>query len=208
MTSFEWPTPVCTFPSAREEIWFRRRRNLLRARPCPPAPADFAYIEGFLQRERSGPEQLEELTSTLQKLCGDEGSNLPLLKESIESLSRAAESRELRTAGHGDLVARYTEVIARGLGLLPGRNRRSGMRLRSMTWHRVRPHPQQAGPAQRRGLHAGTTARARGRGDRWHHSSQRHDAGRHRTSPPALRRFRYPDGLRAKKPANGRASSL
>jgi diguanylate cyclase (GGDEF)-like protein len=77
-----------------------------------------AYIEGFLQRERSGPEQLEELTTTLRKLCGDEGDcNLPLLKESIESLSRAAESRELCTAGHGDLVARYTEVIARGLGL-------------------------------------------------------------------------------------------
>jgi diguanylate cyclase (GGDEF)-like protein len=77
-----------------------------------------AYIEGFLQRERSGPEQLEELTSTLAKLCGGEGEdNIPLLKESIESLSRAAESRELRTGGHGDLVARYSEVIARGLGL-------------------------------------------------------------------------------------------
>jgi diguanylate cyclase (GGDEF)-like protein len=77
-----------------------------------------AYIEGFLQRERSGPEQLEELTSTLSKLCGgDEECNLPLLKESVECLSRAAESRELRTAGHGDLVARYAEVIARGLGL-------------------------------------------------------------------------------------------
>jgi diguanylate cyclase (GGDEF)-like protein len=77
-----------------------------------------AYIEGFLQRERTGPEDLEELTSTLEKLCtGDEGCNVPILKESIESLSRAAESRELRTAGHGDLVARYTEVIARALGL-------------------------------------------------------------------------------------------
>jgi diguanylate cyclase (GGDEF)-like protein len=77
-----------------------------------------AYIEGFLQRERSGPEQLEELTSTLSKLCGtEEEGNIPLLKESIESLSRAAESRELRTGGHGDLVARYSEVIARGLGL-------------------------------------------------------------------------------------------
>jgi len=77
-----------------------------------------AYIEGFLQRERSGPEQLEELTTTLRKLCGEESDcNLPLLKESIESLSRAAESRELCTAGHGDLVARYAEVIARGLGL-------------------------------------------------------------------------------------------
>jgi diguanylate cyclase (GGDEF)-like protein len=77
-----------------------------------------AYIEGFLQREHTGPEHLEELTSTLYKLCGgDEDCNVPLLKEAIESLSRAAESRELQTAGHGDLVARYTEVIARGLGL-------------------------------------------------------------------------------------------
>ena len=77
-----------------------------------------AYIEGFLQRERTGPEQLEELTSTLYKLCGgDENCNVGLLKEAIESLSRAAESRELQTAGHGDLVARYSEVIARALGL-------------------------------------------------------------------------------------------
>jgi diguanylate cyclase (GGDEF)-like protein len=77
-----------------------------------------AYIEGFLQRENSGPEHLDELTSTLFKLCsGDEGTNAPLLKEAIESLSRAAESREMQSAGHGDLVARYTEVIARALGL-------------------------------------------------------------------------------------------
>ncbi|MFZ0734621.1 MAG: diguanylate cyclase [Candidatus Sulfotelmatobacter sp.] len=77
-----------------------------------------AYIEGFLQRERAGPEQLEELATTLYKLCsGDEGCNVPLLKEAIESLSRAAESREMQTAGHGDLVARYGEVIARALGL-------------------------------------------------------------------------------------------
>src|SRR5438874_1638422 len=33
-----------------------------------------SYIEGFLQRERNGPEHLEELGSTLYKLCGaDEG---------------------------------------------------------------------------------------------------------------------------------------
>jgi diguanylate cyclase (GGDEF)-like protein len=77
-----------------------------------------AYIEGFLQREDTGPEHLEELTATLRKLCGtDEGCNVTLLKESIEALCRAAESRELRTAGHGDLVARYSEVIARALGL-------------------------------------------------------------------------------------------
>jgi diguanylate cyclase (GGDEF)-like protein len=77
-----------------------------------------AYIEGFLQREHNGPEHLEELTTTLYKLCGgDENCNIPLLKEAIESLSRAAESRELQSAGHGDLVARYTEVIARGMQL-------------------------------------------------------------------------------------------
>jgi HD-GYP domain-containing protein (c-di-GMP phosphodiesterase class II) len=77
-----------------------------------------AYIEGFLQRERSDPEHVEELASTLYKICGgDEQCNVPLLKEAIESLTRAAESRELQTGGHGDLVARYAEVIARALGL-------------------------------------------------------------------------------------------
>jgi diguanylate cyclase (GGDEF)-like protein len=77
-----------------------------------------AYIEGFLQRERTGPEQLEELTSTLYKLCGgDHDCKVQLLREAIESLSRAAESREVATAGHGDMVARYSEVIARALGL-------------------------------------------------------------------------------------------
>ena len=78
------------------------------------------YIEGFLQREHNGPEHLEELGSMLIKFCGgEEDCNIPLLKESIEVLSRAAESRELRTAGHGDLVARYTEIIARALHLPP-----------------------------------------------------------------------------------------
>jgi HD-GYP domain-containing protein (c-di-GMP phosphodiesterase class II) len=74
------------------------------------------YIEGFLQREHNGPEHLEELASMLVRLCGgEEDCNVPLLKESIEVLSRAAESRELRTGGHGDLVARYTEIIGRSL---------------------------------------------------------------------------------------------
>jgi len=77
-----------------------------------------AYIEGFLQRENDGSEQLKELTTTLYKLCGgDQDCQVALLKEAIESLSRAAESRELQSAGHGDLVARYSEVMARALGL-------------------------------------------------------------------------------------------
>jgi len=79
-----------------------------------------AYIEGFLQREHNGPEHLEELASMLVKFCGgEENCNVPLLKESIEVLSRAAESRELRTSGHGDLVARYTEILARAMNLPP-----------------------------------------------------------------------------------------
>ena len=79
-----------------------------------------SYIEGFLQREHNGPEHLEELSSMLVKLCGgEEDCNVALLKESIEILSRAAESRELRTSGHGDMVARYTEILARALHLPP-----------------------------------------------------------------------------------------
>ena len=79
-----------------------------------------SYIEGFLQREHNGPEHLEELASMLVKFCGgEEDCNVALLKESIEVLSRAAESRELRTSGHGDLVARYTEILARALHLPP-----------------------------------------------------------------------------------------
>ena len=75
-------------------------------------------IEGFLQRERTGPEQIDELVATLRKLSsGTEQKNLPLLRDSIEALTRAAESRELNSAGHGDAVAQYSEMIGRALGL-------------------------------------------------------------------------------------------
>ncbi|MGD0180175.1 MAG: HD domain-containing phosphohydrolase, partial [Terriglobales bacterium] len=36
-----------------------------------------------------------------------------------EALARAAESRELNGAGHGEMVARYSELMARALGLSP-----------------------------------------------------------------------------------------
>jgi diguanylate cyclase (GGDEF)-like protein len=76
------------------------------------------YIEGFLQREQSGPEDLDELVNTLRKFCGeDEDCNVQILKESIEALTRAAESRETHAAGHGDLVSRYSELIGRALAL-------------------------------------------------------------------------------------------
>jgi diguanylate cyclase (GGDEF)-like protein len=79
-----------------------------------------SYIEGFLQRERTGLEDLDELVSTLRKLsAASEGKQSGLLRESIEGLARAAESRELYTAGHGESVAEYCEMIGRALGLAP-----------------------------------------------------------------------------------------
>ncbi len=77
------------------------------------------YIEGFLQRDHTGPEHLDELLTTLRKLCigesGNEGSDSQVLKESIEALTHAAELREHSGVGHGDMVARYSEVVARAL---------------------------------------------------------------------------------------------
>jgi diguanylate cyclase (GGDEF)-like protein len=78
------------------------------------------YIEGFLQREHTGPEHLDELITTLRKLCsgdeGDEKYNVLVAREAIEALAQAAESRERNCAGHGELVSRYSELIARALG--------------------------------------------------------------------------------------------
>jgi len=80
-----------------------------------------AYIEGFLQREHTGPEHLSELLNTLKKLSSGEeeehGQHAEVLRESIEALTRAAELREANGAGHGDLVSRYAQLIGRALGL-------------------------------------------------------------------------------------------
>src|SRR5262249_13859731 len=76
------------------------------------------YIEGFLQRERTGPEHLEELVGTLRKLApGTAEKEAPVLKDSIEALARAAESREVNASGHGEAVAQYCEMIGRALRL-------------------------------------------------------------------------------------------
>jgi two-component system cell cycle response regulator len=78
------------------------------------------FIEGFLQRDHNGPEHLEELVSTLRKLCGRDGdADQKALKEAVEALSRAAELREHNAAGHGEQCAHYAGMIARGLNL-PG----------------------------------------------------------------------------------------
>jgi HD-GYP domain-containing protein (c-di-GMP phosphodiesterase class II) len=82
------------------------------------------YVEGFLQRERTGPEQVGELVGTLRKLASStEQKNLSLLRDSIEALARAAESRELNAAGHGEAVGQYCEMIGRALGLPPEETR-------------------------------------------------------------------------------------
>ncbi len=78
------------------------------------------YIEGFLHRQHTGPEHLDELLTTLRKLIlesQDEAGSVAILREAIEALSRAAESRELNAAGHGEMVARYAELIGKALGL-------------------------------------------------------------------------------------------
>ena len=77
------------------------------------------YIEGFLQREHTGPEHLEGLIVSLNKFSAGEDSNIQVLREAIEALSRAAESREVQSAGHGDMVARYTDIIGRAMGMPP-----------------------------------------------------------------------------------------
>jgi HD-GYP domain-containing protein (c-di-GMP phosphodiesterase class II) len=79
------------------------------------------YIEGFMHREHTGPEHLEELLATLKKLSGGEDGHedgsLQVLRDAIEALARAAELRELNGAGHGEMVARYSELMPRALGL-------------------------------------------------------------------------------------------
>ena len=76
------------------------------------------YIEGFLQREHNGPEHLEDLVTTLRKLCGHEDdTDQRAMKEAIEALSHAAEFREQNAAGHGEQCGHYAGIIARGLNL-------------------------------------------------------------------------------------------
>ena len=76
------------------------------------------YIEGFLQREHTGPEYAEELVVTLKKFCGPEGECHPeVLREAIEVLCRAAETREVHAASHGEAVAKHARMVGRALGM-------------------------------------------------------------------------------------------
>src|SRR6185312_15426641 len=42
-----------------------------------------------------------------------------VLRDSIETLARAAESRELHATGHGEAVAQYCEMIGRAMNMDP-----------------------------------------------------------------------------------------
>ena len=75
-----------------------------------------AYVEGFLQREHTGPESVQEIVSTLRKMCGT-GTGRESIMDALLALSRAAESREVHAEGFGDRSARYVESICRELGM-------------------------------------------------------------------------------------------
>jgi diguanylate cyclase (GGDEF)-like protein len=77
-----------------------------------------AYVEGFLQREHSGPEYTAELVTTLKHFAENEAeNNREVMMDAILALNRASESRELFASGHGEQVARHVETIARELGI-------------------------------------------------------------------------------------------
>ena len=78
-----------------------------------------AFIEGFLQREHVGPELCDELVTILKKLGGSvppENSD-EAVSEAVLMLTRAAETREMHAAGHGDSVGHIAEIVGRALDL-------------------------------------------------------------------------------------------
>ena len=120
-TLFASPTRACTFPSTPAATAYRPPKNLPEGETAAVRRQLISgYIEGFLQREHTGPEHVEELISTLKKMVGEGDRNALVLREAIETLTSAAESRELNSAGHGEMVARYSEIIARSLGPAAG----------------------------------------------------------------------------------------
>ncbi len=75
-----------------------------------------AYIEGFLQREHTGVDSVEELIATIKRLCGGVGSRDSVM-QALVVLSRAAENREVHAAGVGETCARQVERLGAELGL-------------------------------------------------------------------------------------------
>jgi len=80
----------------------------------PPKNPISQYVESFLQRENIGPESVEELADKMQQLSYSilDSSAVEALREALNTLNRAAESRDVSGAGHGAAVAHYAEMIA------------------------------------------------------------------------------------------------
>jgi diguanylate cyclase (GGDEF)-like protein len=80
-----------------------------------------AYVEGFLQREHSGPEHIAELVSTLRRMCDSLGepAGTDAMMEAIRSLNQAVEVRERSSSTHGSGVAFYSRMIGQELGMTP-----------------------------------------------------------------------------------------
>ena len=75
-----------------------------------------AFIEGFLQREHTGRESVQELTSTLKKMCAAADSHESLM-DALCALGRASEGRELHANGLGETAARDAAMLGRELGM-------------------------------------------------------------------------------------------
>jgi diguanylate cyclase (GGDEF)-like protein len=74
-----------------------------------------AYVQGFLHREHTGLESVDELIASLQKLA--DGAQPEPLKTALETLSRAVESRELMSDSHAQTVSRYAKMLGRAVGM-------------------------------------------------------------------------------------------
>ncbi len=77
-----------------------------------------SYIEGFLCRDEDGPGNADDLVDTLRKMASAvKGENdAQALMEAVRMMNRAAEAREIHSAGHGKMVATYAQGVARELG--------------------------------------------------------------------------------------------
>jgi diguanylate cyclase (GGDEF)-like protein len=75
------------------------------------------YVQGFVQREHTGPEFVDELVENLRKHACVGPDSRKWLMNAIDALSRAVETREVHAAGHGSFVSRHAVAVARELGL-------------------------------------------------------------------------------------------
>ncbi len=77
-----------------------------------------SFVEGFLQRDHAGPEHVEEAVSALVRIGGvGDNCHSEVLREALEAMARASESRETYAAGHAERMARCAEMLAKALDL-------------------------------------------------------------------------------------------